>query len=141
VVITFDDVTERKRLERETREAKLLAEGIVTTVRDSLVVLDHELRVVSVNRSFERLFGLDAEPAVGLGLHELGGGWFDLTDLRAKLALLLAEGVVFEDHVIETDVANRGRRQLRLSARRLDLDDKGQTLVLMAIDDFTERRP
>ena len=66
VVITFVDITQRREMEeklrqeigdRERAEQKVqraldYADGIVNTVREPLVVLDADLRVVSANPSF-----------------------------------------------------------------------------------------
>ena len=47
---------ELKRTEQELREAREYAECIVETVREPLVLLDADLRVISTNRSFCETF-------------------------------------------------------------------------------------
>ena len=59
VVITFADISEMKAAEREIRAARAYSDSIIDTIRQPLVVLDEELRVVSANRSFYRTFALD----------------------------------------------------------------------------------
>ena len=52
VVLTFTDITTAKLAAHQTREAQLYAESIVDTVREPLLVLDSELRVVTAIRWF-----------------------------------------------------------------------------------------
>ena len=52
VVVTFTEITERKRSEQEVQAAREFAESIVDTVREPLVVLTPELRVRSANAAF-----------------------------------------------------------------------------------------
>lgn len=52
-------MTGRKSAEWDVLEACEYAESIVETVREALVVLDNDLRVISVNRSFCQTFHFD----------------------------------------------------------------------------------
>ena len=74
VVITFADISEIKAAEREIRAARAYSDSIIDTIRQPLVVLDEELRVVSANRSFYRIFALAPEETVGRMLG-LAGDW------------------------------------------------------------------
>ena len=68
VVMTFADITALKQTEAQLQEARDFAESIIATIREPLVVLDGELRIVSASRSFYRTFqvhaGRDGGPAV-----------------------------------------------------------------------------
>ena len=50
------------------------AEAIVNTVREPLVVLDHDLRVVAASRSFYRTFKISPKDTEGGLLYEFGDG-------------------------------------------------------------------
>ena len=54
-------MTERKCAKRAVQEAREYAESIVETVREPLVVLDTDLRVISVNHSFYQAFKVTPE--------------------------------------------------------------------------------
>jgi two-component system CheB/CheR fusion protein len=56
VVVTFVDISEVARLKTAEKCARLYAEGIVNTVREPLIILDGELRVVSANQAFYTAF-------------------------------------------------------------------------------------
>ena len=66
------EMTERKRAERAVQEAREYAESIVETVREALVVLDTDLRVISVNRCFCQTFKVTPEDAGGKLIYDLG---------------------------------------------------------------------
>ena len=55
------EATDRKRAALATQEALEYAENIVETVREPLVVLDADLTVMSVNRSFCQTFEVTRE--------------------------------------------------------------------------------
>ena len=58
VVVTFSDISEMKAAEREIETARAYSSSIVDAIRQPLVVLDHELRVVSASPSFYRSFAI-----------------------------------------------------------------------------------
>jgi len=53
-------------------EARDYAENIVDTVREPLLSLDQDLRVVSVSRSFYEFFKVKPEETVGQLIYDLG---------------------------------------------------------------------
>src|SRR5208283_4723017 len=65
VVLTFTDITERKKIESELQLARVYAENIVDTVRGPLLVLDADLKVVSAGRSFYEYFLVTPEETIG----------------------------------------------------------------------------
>ena len=56
LVLTLVDITRTKRAEQAAEQSRAYAESIVATVREPLLVLDQDLRVISVNRAFCRRF-------------------------------------------------------------------------------------
>ena len=74
VVATFVDLTERKLAEQQMLGASLLAESIIDTIRESLLVLDSDLRVISANRSFYRRFETTREETEQKSIYDLGNG-------------------------------------------------------------------
>ncbi len=57
-VLVLLDVDDIKRYQEELREERDYAQAIVETVREPLVVLDGELRVMTANATFYRTFGV-----------------------------------------------------------------------------------
>ncbi|MBV8063871.1 MAG: PAS domain-containing protein, partial [Nevskia sp.] len=118
-------------------DTNLYARSIVETMREPLLVLDARLRVLAVNPAFTRVFGLAREEAAGRFLYDLGDGQWRHPGLRRCLEDILPHGSHFEDLRIEQEQPG-GKRVLLLNARRLL--DRDQDLILLAIEDVTERQ-
>ncbi|UPT75567.1 MAG: ATP-binding protein [Elusimicrobiota bacterium] len=116
------------------------AEAIIDTVREPLVLLDSGLRVVRVNGAFRRVFKTAPEEAVGRELAALGDGQWDDAGLLAALRKVLADEAPFEDLVVERVYPRLGRRAMALNARPLRQPEGRAPLILLAIEDETERR-
>jgi two-component system CheB/CheR fusion protein len=136
VVVTFTEITERKRREREANEAKGFAEAIVEAVRFPLVVLTPELRVKSVNEAFCDTFQITRDQTEGILLSQLDKGQWDIPELHRLLTRVLPERREFADFEIERDFERTGRRTMLLHARPLD----GAQLILLGMVDLTERK-
>jgi len=140
VVITFADISEVKAVEHDLDAARAYAESVIDTVHQPLVVLDRTLRVVSANRAFYRVFGLQPGETVGRSFAAGDGASDRLPGLRDFLELVRAASVPVEDHEIEIDLPPLGRRQLLVNARTIRHGPPGEPLILLAIDDITERK-
>jgi two-component sensor histidine kinase len=120
-------------------DALALAAGIVDAVRDPVLVLDQELRVIAANRSFHSVFKVSPEQTQGRLLHALGGGQWDIPELRALLEKVRAEKGVMEGYDVEHEFPGLGRRTMRLNARQLSYEGGGAA-ILLGLEDITERR-
>jgi PAS domain S-box-containing protein len=132
--------TGRRRAERAVQEAREYAESIVETVREPLVVLDADIRVVSASRSFYSVFQVTPEEAQGQLLYGLGNRQWDIPALRKLLEEILPENTTFDDFEVEHDFETIGRRIMLLNARRIYREANEAQLVLLAIEDSTERK-
>lgn len=139
VVLVFRDISERRRAELVAEESLALAAGIVETVREPLLVLDADLRVRTANRSFYRTFGASPRQTEGRFLYELGNRQWDVPRLRELLEDILPHDRVLTDFVVDHEFAGLGRRLMVLNARRLVLDGGRAGLVLLAVEDATDR--
>ncbi len=140
VVLVFRDCTERKRHERAAQEALDYSEEIVATLREPFLVLNEGLRVVRANASFYRAFHASRDDTVGRFIYELGNGQWDIPDLRMSLEEAIPQEIVVHDFEVEHDFPTIGRRSMLLNARRLPANGGHANLVLLAIEDITERR-
>jgi two-component system CheB/CheR fusion protein len=136
VVVTFTEITERKRREKEVQDAKEFAEAVVEAVRFPLVVLTPELRVKSANAAFYEAFQVTPDVTEGRPLAQLGNRQWDIPELHQRLKSVLPESAEFVDFEIEHDFEGIGRRTMLLHARRLD----GAQLILLGMVDLTERK-
>ncbi len=95
------DITERKHTEQRILNILAYAENIVNTVREPLVVLDGEMRVVSVNDSFYRMFGVTSEETQGNSLYDLGNRQWDIPRLHELLEEILPEKAEVRDFEVD----------------------------------------
>ena len=128
------------RLFADIDDARSLAQAIVDTVREPLLVLDKELRVVAASRSFYLTFRVNREETHGQLLYSLGDRQWDIPALRTLLGKIVPEHAVLEDYQVEQKFPNIGHRTMLLNARKVFYEDNSHTTVLLAIEDITERK-
>jgi len=140
VVLVFRDISERKVHERALLDALQYAQSILLTLREPFLVLGKDLRVVSANRAFYQTFQVTQENTEGCRFDELGTGQWNIPRLRQLLEEVLPEDHTFEDFVVEQHFPAIGSRIMLLNARRIRKPNDHAELILLAIEDVTERR-
>ncbi|MDO9046123.1 MAG: chemotaxis protein CheB [Methylobacter sp.] len=138
VVLTFTNITERTRA-IAMQKARLLAESIVNTVREPLIVLNHTLKVVTASRSFYQSFQVTPEETVGRTIYELGDGQWNIPALRDLLETVLPRNQAFDDYRVEHDFPTIGHRIMLLNARSIIGYTGEPQLILLAMDNVTDR--
>ena len=133
VVVVLVDVDAMKR-------AHAYTESIVATVREPLLVLDKDLRVRTASRSFYDNFHVTPEDTANRPLYELGHGQWDNPDLRRLLEEVLPRDNQITDFEVEHQFEHLGTRMMLLNARRLIQATDQAPLILLAIEDVTERK-
>lgn len=140
VVFTFTDVSRLKQSEGVMMEARKYAENIVDTVREPLIVLDGELRVISANRSFYSTFQVLPQDTLKRTIYELRDHQWDIPRLRELLEEILPKNNQLADFEVEQDFPALGRRVMLLNARRIESQGERSPFILLAIEDITERK-
>ena len=115
-------------------------EKLMDALREPVVVLNWEMRVISAGRSFYQRFDLSAEEAEGKSLFDLGNREWDIPKLRELLEDILPQKKECDDFEIEFNSKNIGRRRLLLNARWIYGKTHQRPCILMAIEDVTEVR-
>ncbi len=140
VVLTFTDVTQMKEAEQAATDAKVLAESVIESVRDPMLVLDGNARVKSANLAFYHHFGARPGEAANTPLDEIAGGQWNIPELRRLLSELLADEGEFKQFEMEAVFPPMGLRILLLNAHRIPQQDGNEPLILLTIADITERK-
>jgi len=115
-------------------------EDIVETVREPLIVLDSDLRILSVNRSFYNSFKVTPEETIGNLIYDLGNRQWDIPRLRTLLEDILPKNNKFDDYEVEHIFSNIGHKIMLLNARRITHKEVGSQMILLAIEDITKFR-
>lgn len=137
---TDDDVGSEMNEKKMVTGSSEFAESIIDTVREPLIVLDKDLRVVSAGRSFYRVFKVKPAETLGQHIYDLGNKQWDIPQLRELLETILPEKTSFDDYEVEHDFSGIGRRIMLLNARRIERAWGKERIILLAIEDITERR-
>ncbi|MDO8725312.1 MAG: chemotaxis protein CheB [Candidatus Methanoperedens sp.] len=138
-VVTFIDITERKQAEQREKDARIFAEGIVDTVRESLVVLDKDMRVMSANQAFHRTFKTSKEETENKSIFVINDRSWDIPALRKLLEEILPENTVFNNFEVEHKFPGIGYKKMLLNARRIYQEDAGADRILLAIEDVSDK--
>jgi len=140
---TNDELRHRNQELAELRdratEARDFAEGIVETIRGPLLVLDRQLHVIRANRSFYGAFRARPADTEGKHLYELGSGQWNIPALRTLLDEVLGKQRPIEGYEVRHAFPEIGERVMILNARRLGDGQRGSELILLGIEDATER--
>jgi two-component system CheB/CheR fusion protein len=154
ILLAIEDITERKEIEAGLEkirdklattiisedEAREYAESIINTIREPLIILDQELRVVNVSRSFYEVFKVNYEETVGQLIYDLGNKQWDIPQLRELLETILPQKSSFDNYEVEHDFATIGRRIMLLNARQIQRGEGKERIILLAIEDITARK-
>jgi chemotaxis protein methyltransferase CheR len=127
-------------LSTDVQDGIALANAIVDTVRDPLVVLDQKLRVVTASRSFYNTFRLVRDEVHGLLLYEIDGGRWDIPELRELLGAILTDKEAVERYEVDREFSKIGRRIMLLNARKVFYETGTHSTILLAFEDVTSQR-
>jgi len=137
----IDDGTQRGREHGVTlsRDPQILAQTILDTLREPILVLDVALRVKMANRSFFRTFRVKPEETEGKLIYELGDGQWNVPRLRVLLEEVHSGATHAEDFEVECEFPGIGRKFMVLNARRIERETD-QPMILLAMEDISEHK-
>jgi PAS domain S-box-containing protein len=153
ILLAFMDITGRRETESgpgKTRkelevikhsadEAGDFAESIINTIHEPLIALDQDLKVVKVSRSFYQFFKVTPEETIGQHIYDLGNKQWDILKLRELLETILPQKTSFDNYEVEHEFLTIGRRVMLLNARQVQRVLGKERIILLAIEDITER--
>jgi two-component sensor histidine kinase len=117
-----------------------LAQAIVNTIHEPLLVLDAAFHVVAASRAFYDTFRVDPVQVQGLLLYSLGDGQWDIPALRLLLETIIPEHTAMDGFEVDHDFPGLGHRTMLLNARKVLFDTSPDIAILLAFTDVTERR-
>ncbi len=116
-----------------------LAHAIIDTVRDPLLVLDENLRIVAASRAFLQTFHLVDQDVRGHLVYEIDDGQWNMPELRTLLETIAMDHKTIENYEVDREFPRIGRRIMCLNARKVFYEKGTHTTTLLAFEDITDR--
>jgi two-component system, chemotaxis family, CheB/CheR fusion protein len=134
VVMTFLDISSPHLLSM----ARNFAQNIVDTVREPLLVLDNNLKVMSANQVFYKTFHTLRTETENHPIYDLGNGQWDIPKLRELLEDIIPKNASFQGFKVEHNFPQIGPKTMLLNARRIPAAGENPSMILVAIEDVTK---
>lgn len=126
------------RGKKELEKSRNYFETVMSTMREPLVVLDADFRVVSANKAFYETYGVKQDDVEREVVFELGDGAWDLPMLRERLSKVLTEGKIFDGLLVENDFPVVGRRVLLVNGRPMAEESGRFNRIVLTFNDVTD---
>ena len=121
-------------------EVQEYSEAIFTTIRESLLILDKNLRIKNANSCFYKTFHVTEEETEGKLLYEVGNKQWNIPKLKELLEEIIPRNSMVSDFEVVHTFPFIGEKVMVLNARRLVRKLHKEHLILVAIEDITEHR-
>jgi two-component system, chemotaxis family, CheB/CheR fusion protein len=120
-------------------ESYRYSEAIIATVHEPMLILDNNFNVKTANNSFYTKFRVTKEETEGMSLFELGNRQWDIPELRQLLSEILTQNSDFKNLEITHNFPKIGQKIVLLNAHRIIQKAHREQLILLAIEDITQR--
>lgn len=123
-----------------SEESKKLAlhymQTLVDVARESFLILDSDLRVISANEVFYQSFRVEPTQTENKLLYELGNGQWNIPELKSLLEGILPQKKTVKDYEVKHVFETIGEKTMVLNARQIDTVQ----LIILAIEDITVKK-
>lgn len=123
----------------DPKDGHTLTLGIIDTIREPLIVLNNDLRVVVASRAFYNKFALTHKNTVGKHFYDLGDGQWNIPALRTLLEEIIPKHTTIEEYEVVHDFSGLGFRTLLVNARKIVYENDTKELLLSFLD-VTDQR-
>ena len=131
---------EMASLNQQLTASRDYCEAIIGNIREPLLVLDRALHVRTANRAFYQTYSIDQPDIEGELIYNLGRQEWDIPELRTLLEQILPEKTTVNDFELTHAFAHIGQRVMLLNARELIRKTSPEALILLSIEDITDRK-
>ncbi|MCJ7771747.1 MAG: PAS domain-containing protein [Desulfobacterales bacterium] len=154
ILLAFEDISQRRYYRIKLDKAKIALElnnvsntrsleytqGIINTIRESLLVLDNDLRVLFASRYFYKFFKVKPEETIGKLIYNLGNNRRDMPKLRKLMESILPNQTTIDNYEVELDFRTIGKRIMLFNACQMQGLLGKEKIILLAIEDITEAK-
>ncbi len=116
---------------------------VVDVVREPVLILDKDLKVMAANESFYKTFQVEYADTEGQIVYELGNGQWNIPALRKLLENILPSNTFFKGFEVVHEFPSIGRKVMILNARHIHFKDTDNSkrfppIIMLAMEDVTE---
>lgn len=116
---------------------------VIDVVREPVLILDKDLRVMAANESFYQAFQVEPKDTTNRVVYELGNGQWNIPALRKLLEDILPQNTFFKGFEVIHEFPAIGRKVIILNARKIHFKENGDAdlfppIILLAMEDVTE---
>jgi len=134
-----ENVNNNQVKESNSKESKELAlhymQTLVDVARESFLILDSDMRIISANPIFYQNFQVTRAQTEGKLLYELGNGQWNIPELRDLMEKILPEKKIVKNFIVTHVFETIGKKTMQLNAKRIDTVQ----LIILAMEDITVR--
>ncbi|RYY37987.1 MAG: hypothetical protein EOP46_00500 [Sphingobacteriaceae bacterium] len=134
IIVINNELIDRNN---QLNTVRLYAESIINTIRDPLVILDKQLRVMRATKSFYKKFLVTEQDTETYYFYEISNRQWDIPELRTLLDNILPKQLEVNDFEVSNDFQYIGYRKMLVNARQLDNYDEH---ILLSIEDITDKK-
>ncbi|MBD1366941.1 hypothetical protein IDJ77_24230 [Mucilaginibacter sp. ZT4R22] len=131
IIVINNELLDRNE---QLNNSRLYAEAIINTIRDPLLILDKDLKVLRATQGFYKTFMVTERETEGQYLYDLGNKQWDIPALREVLDRILPQHKELKDYELKHDFQTIGSKTMLLNAYQLDNSQQ----ILLALKDITE---
>jgi hypothetical protein len=116
---------------------------VVDVVREPVLILDKDFKVLAANESFYRTFQVELKDTENKVVYELGNGQWNIPALRKLLEHILPNNTFFKGFEVTHEFPFIGHKVMILNARQIYFNgstssDMFPPIILLAMEDVTE---
>ncbi|MCX5814129.1 MAG: ATP-binding protein [Proteobacteria bacterium] len=131
---------EQKRAGEKLQDALEYVENILENMREPLLVLSSDLKILTANHSFYDTFKTTPEETIGNFIYDLGNRQWDIPKLRIPFEEILPHDTMFNGYEVEHDFLDIGRKIILLNTRQVFQENIGSYIILLTMEDITDRK-
>jgi two-component system CheB/CheR fusion protein len=130
---------ELKNSNQNLSDSRDFNQSIVDALREPMMILNEQLRVIQANPAFYQFFKTSREAIENQFIYELGNQQWEIPALRTLLEGILPKNERFDNYQMTHDFPLIGVKTLLLNARRLKSALNMPRMILLMIEDVTQR--
>jgi hypothetical protein len=127
---------QKSESEESKEQALHYMKTLVDVARESFLILDAKLQVISANPIFYETFQVLPEQTENKFIYELGNGQWNIPELKKLLEEILPKEKIVKNYEVSHAFEKIGAKTMLLNAGQID----AVQLIILAIEDITERK-